>query len=90
MAQMQAETCKTSTISETGEGEFVSSNDTKPDKRDWQGAPMKESNAEQGQREKDEIERDSKDEHGFSQCGFKNGTEFKPPFPAIHARRCVA
>ena len=51
---------------------------------------MKQSNAEQGQREKDEIERDSKDEHGFSQCGFKNGTEFKPPFPAIHARRCVA
>ena len=87
---MQTETRKTSTISETGEGEFVSSNDTKTDKRDWQGAPMKESNAEQGQREQDEIERDSEDENGFSQCSFKDGTESKPPSPAMHARRCIA
>jgi hypothetical protein len=67
---MQAEPRKARTIPETSEGQFVGSNDTKTSKRDWQRVPVKQRDAEQCQGEKNEVERNSQDQNGFSQCGL--------------------
>ena len=74
MTQMQAEPRKAGTVSETREGQFVSSNDTKTAKRDWQRVPVKQRDAEQCQGEKNEIERNSEDQNRFSQFGLDRYT----------------
>src|SRR6478609_12015654 len=81
---MQAETCQASTVPEAGEGEFVSVNDAKTGQRDWQGMSMKQRNAEQCQREKNEIERDSEKENRFSQCVSRTA-----PNPGRPPLRCM-
>src|SRR5215813_10332987 len=67
---MQAEPRKAGTISETREGQFVCSNGSETAKRDWQRLPVKQRDAEQCQGKKNEIERNSEDQNGFSQCGL--------------------
>src|SRR5215831_17990918 len=67
---MQAEPRKAGTISETREGQFVCSNGGETAKRDWQRLPVKQRDAEQCQGKKNEIERNSEDQNGFSQCGL--------------------
>src|SRR5215471_16919488 len=70
VAHMQAEPRKAGTISETREGQFVCSNGGETAKRDWQRLPVKQRDAEQCQGKKNEIERNSEDQNGFSQCGL--------------------
>src|SRR5215471_7352765 len=67
---MQAEPGKTMTIPETREGQLVGSNDSETGKRDRQRVPVKQRDAEQCQGEKNEIERNSEDQNGFSQFGL--------------------
>jgi hypothetical protein len=52
---MQTETRQSGAIFKAGEGQFVRCNEAKPDKRNRQGVPMKQRDAEQRQRKQDEF-----------------------------------
>src|SRR5262245_21303833 len=53
---MQTKTRRSWAVFKAGEGQFVRCNDAKANKRNRQGVPMKQRDAEQGQRKQDEFE----------------------------------
>lgn len=68
---MKAESNQACAVFETGEEQLVCSNDAKTHQGNGQCVPVKQCDAEQGQRKQDEIERDTKEENLFSQCGLR-------------------
>jgi hypothetical protein len=66
---MKAEPNEAGTVFEAGEDQFVSGNETETDKGNGQCVPVKQCDAEQGQREKPEIEWNSEEKNWFSQRG---------------------
>ena len=71
VAEMQAEAGQTRALLEAGEDQFVGSNDAKASKRDRQRVPVKQRDAEQGQREQDEIERNAEEENWSGHQGLE-------------------
>src|SRR5262245_3711584 len=64
---MQTKTRQSWAVFKAGEGQFVRCNCAKADKRNRQGVPMKQRDAEQGQRKQDEFEWNREDEDWLGQ-----------------------
>ena len=64
---MQTETRQSWAVFKSGERQLVSGNYAKADKRNRQGVPMKQRDAEQHQRKQDKFERNPEDEDWLGQ-----------------------
>ena len=81
---MKAEPDQARAVFEASESEFVSGDSAKTHKRNGQGVPVKQRDAEQGQRKQHKIEWNTEEENLFGQDGLG-------PFrsPAFFLRLCV-
>jgi hypothetical protein len=66
--QMMSQPHKTGPFPEASENQLIASDYSKACQRDGQGMAMKQRDAEQGQREQDEINWNSEKQDWFSQC----------------------
>ena len=70
VTEMKAEAGQPCALLEAGEDQLVGGDGAKACKRDRQRVPVKQRDAEQGQREQDEIERNAEEEDWSGQCGL--------------------